>query len=76
MTTYRPDTTLKAEIARLGDLDLGQLRDLWRQKSWLSPVGRQHEPDAAVVGVGTAGPDKGRPRSGDPPPPQASWQGL
>ena len=38
MTTYRPDTTLKAEIARLGDLDLGQLRDLWRQSLGSPPL--------------------------------------
>lgn len=30
--TYAIDANLEAEIARLGDLDLGQLREVWRQR--------------------------------------------
>ena len=30
--TYPTDPNLEAEIARLGDLDLGQLREVWRQR--------------------------------------------
>ena len=30
--TYAADPNLEAEIARLGDLDLGQLREVWRQR--------------------------------------------
>ena len=35
--TYAIDANLEAEIARLGDHDLGQLREVWRQRLGTPP---------------------------------------
>ncbi len=36
--TYAIDASLEAEIARLGGLDLGQLREVWRQRLGKPPA--------------------------------------